>query len=500
VWSSTEAEPQCPATSIDTCGGVVKSFQKLYDVRPLQFLAEVNPMKEDRDQAINNKHWLRCIRYIGQNCSNSNKVPSLASNDEVHPIACCSDTSNTDPWAKAPSNVSPSPPGWCPYRLSLENALIPEADRCKSGTFDEAVEYCGRYGGRLCTSAEFENNCASNSGCQWSQGVGNGEVAWANDFTFSNVDFPVGFSLTFPQRDGVEHGEETIDGYIYTEGLSRNGDSFCGATLSPPTALVQACDDSMDFLLGPYMSAGELNSIAEAVSEVNEWVVESVDIGSNVDGSTSYSDDTWLLQGSGFIILGSDSFHYTYLPAYGEYIDTKILVQDFTGTQDDARAGLMIRESLEPNSRHYLTLLNGSERVRGLYRSSTGGGSTFNGQSPVFQGPVWLRTVKNGNLMTSYYKRGSRAVQKVRVTRPNSRNHLHMREVEVIDMNGDNVALRKPAKQSSTLQDSAGWGPQSAVDGNLNNLMQTESERGEQLYDFLELLWDKLLISNTNSI
>jgi len=319
--------------------------------------------------------------------------------------------------------------------------------------------------------------------------------------TFSNLDFPVGFSLSFPQRDGVEHGEETIDGYIYAEGLSREGESFCSATLGPPRALTKACDESMDFLLGSYMSAGELNSIADAVYESNPWVVESIDVGSNVDGSTSYSDDTWLLQGSGYIRISQTSdigFHYSYVSASSEYIDTKILVQDFTGTQENARAGIMIRESLESNSRHYFTLLNGSERVRGLYRSSTGGSSRWNGQSPVFQGPIWLRTIKNGNSMTSYYKRGSRAVRKVRVTRPNSRNHLHMREVEVIDMNGDNVALRKPAKQSSTLQDRVGWGPESGNDGNLNNLMQTESERGE-LYDFLELLW-VIFISNMNSI
>ena len=56
-----------------------------------------------------------------------------------------------------------------------------------------------------------------------------------------------------------------------------------------------------------------------------------------------------------------------------------------------------------------------------------------------------------------------------------------MREVQVFDMNGVNVALNKPAKQSSTLNNNAAWGPESAVDGNLdsNNLMQTLAEPGE---------------------
>ena len=208
-------------------------------------------------------------------------------------------------------------------------------------------------------------------------------------------------------------------------------------------------------------------------------IIQSVDIGANVDGSTTYEDGAWSLKGNGLIGSTSDNFHYSYVPASGEYVDTKILVQDFTGTQDNARAGIMIRESLEPNSRHYTTLLNGEEQVQGLYRTSTGDSSSFTDQSSFLQGPVWLRTIKDGSKMTSYYKRGNLAARKVRVTRPNTSNHLHMREVEVIDMNGDNVAYGKPAKQSSTLQDRAGYRPENAVDGNLNTLMQTEWEEGE---------------------
>ena len=48
-----------------------------------------------------------------------------------------------------------------------------------------------------------------------------------------------------------------------------------------------------------------------------------------------------------------------------------------------------------------------------------------------------------------------------------------MREVEVIDMNDDNVAYRKPAQQSNILNNNAAFGPESGNDGELNNLMQT---------------------------
>ena len=43
-------------------------------------------------------------------------------------------------------------------------------------------------------------------------------------------------------------------------------DLFCGVNLGPPTVLAQACDASMDFLLGPSVSIGMLTSTAKAVN------------------------------------------------------------------------------------------------------------------------------------------------------------------------------------------------------------------------------------------
>ena len=48
-----------------------------------------------------------------------------------------------------------------------------------------------------------------------------------------------------------------------------------------------------------------------------------------------------------------------------------------------------------------------------------------------------------------------------------------MREVEVINMDGVNVALNKAANQSSTMQNNQAWGPSKGTDGSLSNLMQT---------------------------
>lgn len=58
-----------------------------------------------------------------------------------------------------------------------------------------------------------------------------------------------------------------------------------------------------------------------------------------------------------------------------------------------------------------------------------------------------------------------------------------MREVEVYDTSGTNVALNMPATQSSLMQDNQGWGPSKGVDGLFNNLMQTAWQQGECTYN-----------------
>ena len=65
--------------------------------------------------------------------------------------------------------------------------------------------------------------------------------------------------------------------------------------------------------------------------------------------------------------------------------------------------------------------------------------------------------------------------RKVRIEIPRT-EILHMREVQVFDSNGVNVArgrFEPFVKQSNILQNNAAWGPNSTVDNNFDNLMQT---------------------------
>jgi glucose/arabinose dehydrogenase len=130
------------------------------------------------------------------------------------------------------------------------------------------------------------------------------------------------------------------------------------------------------------------------------WLTE--DIGTvGVAGSASYSSNTFTVKGSGDDIWGiEDSFRYVYRPFSG---NNEIIarVVGLGNTDPWAKAGLMIRETLNPDSRHasiYLTPENGVAFQR---RATTGGSSTHTAGSQV-TGPYWVRLVRNGSSFTAY--------------------------------------------------------------------------------------------------
>ena len=60
-------------------------------------------------------------------------------------------------------------------------------------------------------------------------------------------------------------------------------------------------------------------------------------------------------------------------------------------------------------------------------------------------------------------------VRKVRVQLEGSQ-YLHMSEVQVFDQNGVNVALNKPARQSSTYSSSSAWSASNTASNAVNGI------------------------------
>jgi VCBS repeat-containing protein len=141
-------------------------------------------------------------------------------------------------------------------------------------------------------------------------------------------------------------------------------------------------------------------NITPSSSWPSPWVTQ--DIGNvGVAGSASYSNNTFIVKGSGADIWGTaDSFRYVYRPLSG---NNEIIarVVDVQNTDPWAKAGLMIRETLAPDSRHasiYVTPGNGVAFQR---RTNTGGISTHTPGSSA-TAPRWVRLSRNENTFKAY--------------------------------------------------------------------------------------------------
>jgi len=116
-------------------------------------------------------------------------------------------------------------------------------------------------------------------------------------------------------------------------------------------------------------------------------------------GSASYSSGTFSVNGSGSDIWGtSDAFHFVYQPLTG---DGSIEARVVSVQQADSwsKAGVMIRETLDPGSAQALMLVSAAKGAAMQWRPTTGGGS-FNAAGSTGAPPRWVRLVRSGTTVT----------------------------------------------------------------------------------------------------
>jgi regulation of enolase protein 1 (concanavalin A-like superfamily) len=101
--------------------------------------------------------------------------------------------------------------------------------------------------------------------------------------------------------------------------------------------------------------------------------------------------------------MTSDQFHYRYKSVKGD-AKIEILVNNFVGADQWAKGGLMIRETLDPGSKHFSLFLSGSNGMQNLWRPNTNG-SSDQSQPGVPDKNIWLRIERKGNEFQAYYKR-----------------------------------------------------------------------------------------------
>jgi NPCBM/NEW2 domain/Fibronectin type III domain/Dockerin type I domain len=118
-------------------------------------------------------------------------------------------------------------------------------------------------------------------------------------------------------------------------------------------------------------------------------------------GGASFASNTFTVSGSGNGIGNtSDNFHYVYQPLTG---DGTIIarVQTQGNTSAAAKAGVMIRASLNPNSAFADVVATPGSGILFQDRTATGGSAVIGG-STTGAAPEWVMLVRAGNVITGY--------------------------------------------------------------------------------------------------
>jgi regulation of enolase protein 1 (concanavalin A-like superfamily) len=127
------------------------------------------------------------------------------------------------------------------------------------------------------------------------------------------------------------------------------------------------------------------------------------DIGSPaILGSTQYSNGRYTVTGAGADIWGTtDQFHFVYRQVTGD-VDIVARVASLQGTNGWSKAGVMVRESLNGNSRHALAHITAGNGYRMIRRVDTSGGSSSTACRSG-TAPGWVRLVRRANTFEMHH-------------------------------------------------------------------------------------------------
>ena len=135
-----------------------------------------------------------------------------------------------------------------------------------------------------------------------------------------------------------------------------------------------------------------------------DWT--SADVGGSgvTPGSTSGGGSGLTIVGSGSDIWNNaDQFRYAWFTETG---NVEIVARvNWSGTPPDqwAKAGVMIRDSDAPGSRHAMMVITRDNGVALQWRNSTNGGSNNSNNSAISARPVWVRLTRVGDVLTGFY-------------------------------------------------------------------------------------------------
>jgi hypothetical protein len=129
------------------------------------------------------------------------------------------------------------------------------------------------------------------------------------------------------------------------------------------------------------------------------------DIGTT-GGSAAEIDGIWFVSGNGADIwYKSDQFHYAYTRLSGDGTIVARVLDNGTGSDSWAKGGVMIRETLNQDSKYAMMAVTGGEGDGKAFqhRPITGQRAMSAHGGDQVEPPLWVRLTRAGNTFTGYY-------------------------------------------------------------------------------------------------
>ncbi|HYG23570.1 MAG TPA: discoidin domain-containing protein [Verrucomicrobiae bacterium] len=194
--------------------------------------------------------------------------------------------------------------------------------------------------------------------------------------------------------------ETSTDDATWTVLLDKTGNTATGTTTDQFSAYARYVRVTATGV-APAGSAAAFYECQIYSRSLSPWT--SADIGDlQAPGSSSISNGVFSVAGSGSDIGGtSDEFHFVYQPVAGDFIiSARVTASD--NTNPWAKAGLMIRESTNANSRYVLQFITPENGIALDARPGTGDETEHLASEALVSIPYWLRLARSGNTVTAY--------------------------------------------------------------------------------------------------
>jgi len=144
-------------------------------------------------------------------------------------------------------------------------------------------------------------------------------------------------------------------------------------------------------------------SITQAQDLPAHW--ENADVGDvATEGYATFFAGMFTINGSGSDIYGvGDHFHYAYQPAKGD-CEISAYVASVSVSDQAAKAGVMIRETLDSASAFTMAIVTAELGTYNQYRLESGGSAANHNLNHSQTQPVWVKLVRQGNTFNAYYR------------------------------------------------------------------------------------------------